>query len=155
MTLLSWHHLSRRLSGWLLAALLLATLAPAVSRALAAGPPQDGQDWVELCTAQGMQWVLASELSGDSAAGPDGERTGALDLCGHCTLAAERFAPCFRTGPRCPRWWRAGPHRSSSPPTSGPPRRPAPPRAARRFRADSPAGLSRLVGRGAPMHSAS
>ena len=43
MTLLSWHRLSRRLSGGLLAALLLATLAPAVSRALAAGPPQDGQ----------------------------------------------------------------------------------------------------------------
>ena len=102
MTLLSWHRLSRRLSGGLLAALLLATLAPAVSRALAAGPPQDGQDWVELCTAQGMQWVLASELSGDSAAGPDGERTGALDLCGHCTLVAERFAPLLPNWPALP-----------------------------------------------------
>lgn len=94
MTLLSWHRLSRRLSGGLLAALLLVTLAPAVSRALAAGPPQDGQDWVELCTSQGMQWVLASELNGDPADGPgSSERPGALDLCGHCTLAAERFAP--------------------------------------------------------------
>ena len=99
MTLLSWHHLARRLSGWLLAALLLATLAPAVSRALAAGPPQDGQDRVELCTAQGMQWVLASELGRDPAAGPDGERPGALDLCGHCTLAAERFAPLLPSWP--------------------------------------------------------
>jgi hypothetical protein len=102
MTLLSWHRLARRLSGGLLAALLLATLAPAVSRALAAGPPQDGQDWVELCTAQGMQWVLASELGRDPAAGPDGERPGALDLCGHCTLAAERFAPLLPGWPALP-----------------------------------------------------
>lgn len=100
MTLLSWHHLARRLSGWLLAALLLATLAPAVSRALAADPPQDGQDWVELCTSQGMQWVLASELNGDPAAEPDSNgRPGALDLCGHCTLAAERFAPLLPSWP--------------------------------------------------------
>ena len=100
MTLLSWHHLARRLSGWLLAALLLATLAPAVSRALAAEPPQDGQDWVELCTAQGMQWVLASEPNGDPAAGLDSNgRPGALDLCGHCTLAAERFAPLLPSWP--------------------------------------------------------
>lgn len=100
MTLLSWHHLARRLSGWLLAALLLATLAPAISRALAVEPPQDGQDWVELCTAQGMQWVLASEPNGDPAAGPDSNgRPGALDLCGHCTLAAERFAPLLPSWP--------------------------------------------------------
>lgn len=100
MTLLSWHHLARRLSGWLLAALVLATLAPAISRALAVEPPQDGQDWVELCTAQGMQWVLASEPNGDPAAGPDSNgRPGALDLCGHCTLAAERFAPLLPSWP--------------------------------------------------------
>jgi hypothetical protein len=100
MTLLSWHHLARRLSGWLLAALLLATLAPAVSRALAVDPPQDGQDWVEICTSQGMQWVLASELNGDPAAEPDSNgRPGALNLCGHCTLAAERFAPLLPSWP--------------------------------------------------------
>jgi Protein of unknown function (DUF2946) len=99
VTLLSWHRLSRRLSGWLLAALLLATLAPAISRALAAGPPQDGQDWVELCTSQGMQWVLANDLAGDPVAGPDGEHPGALDRCGHCTLAAERFAPLLPSWP--------------------------------------------------------
>ena len=102
MTLLSWHHLARRLSGWLLAALLLATLAPAVSRALAAGPPQDGQDWVELCTAQGMQWVLADEPGADRAASPDGGRSDAFDLCGHCTLAAERFAPLLPGWPALP-----------------------------------------------------
>lgn len=98
MTLLTWHRLSRRLSGWLLAALALAALAPAVSRALAAGPSQEGQDWVELCTTQGMQWVRADDPNGDPAAGPGSGRSDALDLCGHCTLAAERFAPLL------PRW---------------------------------------------------
>lgn len=99
MTLLSWHRLSRRLSGGLLAALLLATLAPAVSRALAAGPPQDGQDWVELCTSQGMQWVLANGSGRDPANNPGSEGSAALDLCGHCTLAAERFAPLLPSWP--------------------------------------------------------
>lgn len=89
----------RRMARWLLAALVLATLAPGVSRALAAGPPQDGQDWVELCTSQGMQWVLANELTGDPAATADGKGSGALDLCGHCTLAAERFAPLLPSWP--------------------------------------------------------
>lgn len=98
MTLLSWHHLARRLSGWLLAALVLATLAPAASRTLAAGLPQDGQDWVELCTSLGMQWVRADEPGADRATSPDGGRSDAFDLCGHCTLAAERFAPLL------PRW---------------------------------------------------
>lgn len=98
MTLLSWHRLARRLSGGLLAALLLATLAPAVSRAFAPGPPQDGQEWVELCTAQGMQWVLANERGGDPADAA-GKGSSALDLCGHCTLAAERFAPLLPSWP--------------------------------------------------------
>lgn len=98
MTLLSWHHLARRLSGWLLAALVLATLAPAASRTLAAGLPQDGQDWVELCTSLGMQWVRADEPGADRATSPDGGRSDAFNLCGHCTLAAERFAPLL------PRW---------------------------------------------------
>ncbi|MDQ7744904.1 DUF2946 family protein [Hydrogenophaga pseudoflava] len=93
MNLLSWHHLSRRLSGGLVAALMLATLAPAVSRAVASGVPQDRLNWVALCTAQGMQWVLASELGRGPAATPDSVGATALDLCGHCTLAAERFAP--------------------------------------------------------------
>ena len=34
------------------------------------------------------------------AAGPDSNgRPGALDLCGHCTLAAERFAPLLPSWP--------------------------------------------------------
>lgn len=88
----------RRLARWLVAALVLATLSPAISRTLAAGPLHDGQDWVELCAADGMQWVLASELSGDAAGDAD-DGSGALDLCGHCTLAAERFAPLWPSWP--------------------------------------------------------
>lgn len=99
MNLLSWHRLARRLSGWLLAALMLATLAPAISRALADGPPQDGRDWVELCTSQGMQWVRLPDAVADPASDPTAPAKGALDLCGHCTLAAERFAPLLPTLP--------------------------------------------------------
>lgn len=99
MSLLHWHHLARRLSGWLLAALMLATLAPAISRALADGPPQDGKDWVELCTSQGMQWVQLPAVAPDAPADPARSQSGALDLCGHCTLAAERFAPLLPTLP--------------------------------------------------------
>lgn len=93
MSFLSWHQLARRLSGWLLAALLLATLAPAISRVLAGGPAQDGQDWVELCTSQGMQWVRSIDLGTDAPTTQTRTDSSALDLCGHCTLASERFAP--------------------------------------------------------------
>lgn len=89
-TLQHWHRLARHLSGGLLAALLLATLAPGVSRVLASGSPLDGPDWVELCTAQGMQWMSSAQAAGDQ---------NALDLCGHCTLAAERFAPLLPVMP--------------------------------------------------------
>lgn len=85
---------AQRLARWLLVALLLATLAPGISRALPAlaGSSPDarpGEQWVELCTSQGMQWVRV-DLLGDGGSAPDPE---ALDRCGHCTLAAERFAP--------------------------------------------------------------
>ena len=99
MSFLQWHRLARRLSGWLLAALMLATLAPAISRALAGGPPQDGKDWVELCTSQGMQWVQMASTAPDSSQGSSEPQSSALDLCGHCTLAAERFAPLQPTLP--------------------------------------------------------
>ena len=99
MSLSSWHRLARRLSGWLLAALVLATLAPAVSRSLVEAPPQDVRDWVELCTSQGMQRVHASDVALDLGAEPDGNRSSGLDLCGHCALAAEWFAPLLPTWP--------------------------------------------------------
>ena len=124
MNLLSWHRLARRLSAWLLAALVLATLAPAISRTLAGGPPQDGQDRIEICTSVGMQWVRLSDAVADLASDPTAPTKGALDLCGHCTLAAERFAPLLPTFPlvvatatrwRTPGFFRAATHTLAGP----------------------------------------
>lgn len=102
MTLHAWHRLARRLSGGLLAALLLATLAPAVSRGLAAGAdragdPQATAHWVELCTSQGMQRVWA----GAPPAQPDADPAH-LDRCALCLLQAERFAPLLPGQPALP-----------------------------------------------------
>ncbi|MFM6986745.1 MAG: DUF2946 family protein [Hydrogenophaga sp.] len=105
----TWHLLTRRWSGWLLAALVLATLAPGVSRALSSGmaghvQAQPGQHWVALCTSQGMQWVamdLGARTPAD-APDPDAPASTALDRCGHCTLAAERFAPLIPDLPVVP-----------------------------------------------------
>jgi hypothetical protein len=87
---------ARRLTRWLLAAMLLAMLAPGVSRGLAVvvrGPVagSGAAHWVELCTSQGMQWVRADGQADDSSG--DSSTPNALDHCGLCTLAAERFAP--------------------------------------------------------------
>lgn len=85
---------AQRLARWLLVALLLATLAPGMSRALSAAARPDaraGEHWVVLCTSEGMQWVAVDlTVPRDGSGVPDPE---ALDRCGHCTLAAERFAP--------------------------------------------------------------
>ena len=87
---------ARRLVRWLFAAMLLATLAPGISRGLAAfvvDPMEvgDSEHWVGLCTSQGTQWVrfdLQPDIPSVDLPPPV-----ALDLCGHCTLAVERFAP--------------------------------------------------------------
>jgi hypothetical protein len=105
MSMRNWHLLTRRWSGWLLAALLLATLAPGTSRALtaAAGGAPDarpGGHWVELCTSQGSQWVLMDLAA--QGAGSDVPDPESLDRCGHCTLAAERFAPLIPDLPVVP-----------------------------------------------------
>lgn len=100
LSLPTWHRLARRASCWLLALLLLATLAPAVSRALGKGPAEAGAGdrWAPLCTSEGMQWVQVDPgLSGDDMPSPE-----ALDLCGFCTLAAERFAPLIPEPPALP-----------------------------------------------------
>lgn len=72
----------------LLAVMLLAVLAPAVSRTLAS--TRVAGDWVEVCTAQGSQWVQL----GESSTSPEGEDWDhAQHACGYCVLASERFAP--------------------------------------------------------------
>ena len=88
----------RWLARWLLGAMLLATLAPAVSRTLTA--TREAGDWVEICTAQGMRW--AQLRGGPADAGPADLGEGllqALDRCGHCALSAERFAPLLPSVP--------------------------------------------------------
>ena len=100
---------AQRLARWLLAALLLATLAPGISRALSSGmtghaKAQPGQHWVELCTSQGTQWVAMDlqDRSATDAPDPEAPDSTALDRCGHCTLAAERFAPLIPDLPVVP-----------------------------------------------------
>lgn len=83
--------LMHALARGLLVAMLLAVLAPAISRALAR--TRVAGDWVELCTSQGMRWVqLTAEGTEPEPLSAD-DLLHALDDCGHCALTAERFAP--------------------------------------------------------------
>ena len=105
----------RALARGLLAAMLLAVLAPAVSRALA-GTRVAG-DWMELCTAQGMQWVQLTPESDTADPLSADDLQHALDDCGHCALAAERFAPLLPTPPLLPvaeRLWAAPRHQAAT-----------------------------------------
>jgi hypothetical protein len=72
----------------LLAVMLLAVLAPMVSRTLAS--TRVAGDWVEVCTTQGSQWVQLGESS-PSPLGDDPAHE--QHACGYCVLASERFAP--------------------------------------------------------------
>jgi hypothetical protein len=82
---------TRRLAAWIaLAAMLLAALAPTVSRARAwAGAPATG--WIEICTVSGMQWVrlAGSQPLGEPAPAP----APGLDGCPFCLLLADRLGP--------------------------------------------------------------
>jgi hypothetical protein len=72
----------------LLAVMLLAVLAPMVSRTLAS--TRVAGDWVEVCTDQGSQWVQL----GESSTWPVSEDPAhEQHECGYCVLASERFAP--------------------------------------------------------------
>lgn len=93
--------LMRALTRGLLAAMLLAVLAPAISRARAS--VRVAGEWVELCSAQGMRWVqLAVEEDQTAEPGAVGDWRHALDVCGHCALAAEHFAALV---PALPVWY--------------------------------------------------
>lgn len=93
----------RRLSLWLLCAMLLAALAPTVSRARAwsQGPGVPG---MEVCTTFGTQRVVVSasaDVQTDEVPKP-GHIT--LDHCALCVLASDRMAP-----PPTPLSWQALP----------------------------------------------
>ena len=91
--------LLKRLARWLVFAMLLATLAPAVSRTLASWRAPGQGDWVEVCSGQGMQWVQVDLGAVGNPAGALPQDPEAMDLCGHCALAAERFAPLMPSLP--------------------------------------------------------
>ncbi|MDO9571692.1 MAG: DUF2946 family protein [Hydrogenophaga sp.] len=93
-------HLKRSLTRVLLAAMLLAVLAPGLSRVLAS--TRVAGDWVEVCSAQGMQWVQLADRGALPQPGHAGDLQHALDHCGHCALAAERFAPLQPSLPAVP-----------------------------------------------------
>jgi hypothetical protein len=91
--------LLRRIAHGLAFAMLLATLAPAVSRTLASWRAPGQGDWVEVCSSQGMQWVQVDAGAVGNQGDVPSQDPEAMDLCGHCTLAAERFAPLIPTMP--------------------------------------------------------
>jgi hypothetical protein len=77
--------------------MLLATLAPAISRTLAS--TRGVGDWVEICSGTSMRWV---QLGVDANGGDAGESKGSsllLNECGHCLLSADRFAPLIPSLP--------------------------------------------------------
>lgn len=86
-----------RVGVWMLAGLmLLATLAPAASRARQHGATPGQRGWVEVCTAHGLAWVKP-------AAGPlnlhrpwpvaNAGLLQQLDACDLCALGIDRSAP--------------------------------------------------------------
>ena len=111
----------------LLAVMLLAVLAPMVSRTLAS--TRVAGDWVEVCTAQGSQWVQLGESSTSPVSEDPAHEQHA---CGYCVLASERFAPLlpqatawFTTQPQhlepTHRRWVSLDHASPTPGARGPP----------------------------------
>jgi hypothetical protein len=78
--------------------MLLSTLAPAVSRALASRRPLAERGWVEVCSHQGQAWVQADAANGLQTLQAPMEPTALaglhlLDACDFCTLAADRGTP--------------------------------------------------------------
>lgn len=72
--------------------MMLTALAPTVSRALAA----NGQiSWMEICTGDGVQWVLADGAAPDQPA-PDSR---SVDHCPLCVLVADKLAPALTAAP--------------------------------------------------------
>lgn len=72
----------RRLTSWIAAlAILLASLAPALSHALASAT---GSNWIEICTTQGSRWIQAGQDGSERA--PSSAHV--LEHCPYCSLQA-------------------------------------------------------------------
>lgn len=73
--------------------MMLSALAPTVSRALAA----NGQvSWVEICSGDGVQWVLADDAAPDQPTPAD---SNSIDHCPLCVLVADKLAPALTAAP--------------------------------------------------------
>jgi len=93
---LGWH---ARVWVWMLIGLmLLATLAPAISRTLDHGKSLSERGWVEVCSAHGIAWVKPEtdavhlNLRRQQAAS-DAGLLQQLDACGFCALGIDRSTP--------------------------------------------------------------
>jgi len=81
----------RRPIAWLaILAVLVAALAPSVSRALVAHFDGGAAPWLALCTAQGIKFVKAD---GSATNAPDHERKSRFEHCPLCPLQAAGSAP--------------------------------------------------------------
>jgi hypothetical protein len=93
----------RRLSLWLLCAMLLAALAPTVSRARA-WSQGSAVPWMAVCStteSQGVTWAKSVHAQADELPQPGATM---LDHCALCVLASDRLAP-----PPKPLSWQALP----------------------------------------------
>lgn len=144
----AWSRFSHALARWVLALVVLAAMAPAVSRALgvqAGGNPPGGQagtDWVEVCGPTGMRWValgdsassppVASHTEAPGSSGSTGAHLAALDPCALCGMGMDRCLPvdpapldASASGPHGPLLAHAGPpqvgRRDDRPWATGPP----------------------------------
>ncbi|WP_300655425.1 hypothetical protein [Hydrogenophaga sp.] len=108
MTRCAKSRLSHAFARWVLAMMLLAALAPAVSRAMgvqAGGSPPPGQagvDWIEICGPSGVRWIAlgGAEAFSVSDAADSVESTSlpsahaaVLDHCALCSLGVDRCLP--------------------------------------------------------------
>ena len=78
----------RKIMAWMACiAILLATLAPAISHAIA---PQGGSVpvWSEICTAGGLVAVDAAHLAPDDSSSPE-QQNPHFDKCPYCRLQAD------------------------------------------------------------------
>ena len=94
--------LGARARAWvwmLLGLMLLATLAPAISRTLDHGKSMAERGWVEVCNAHGMAWVKAEDPPQPRLANPGvssllhATLLQQLDACGYCTVGIDRGTP--------------------------------------------------------------
>jgi hypothetical protein len=104
--LVAHHHPAPQLGArgrawvWMLIGLmLLATLAPAISRTLEHSKSMAERGWVEVCNAHGLAWVKAdgpepSRLTVPGVQSPlQASLAQQLDACGFCTVGIDRGTP--------------------------------------------------------------